>query len=152
MTSPRNHGTSTADNTPTSPGGSDLFHFATLQYQRMVQAQNRAKTISSEDWAHASYSSGRAAHKLYEGHHDTGVRVMGTFLPTTSTKSPFLEILTWLMQRMAVSISISHRTNPGYSGSSATHNNTRTRATRCTASNPPHRSGRIQKMNITHFD
>ncbi|KAL4765013.1 putative UDP-glucose,sterol transferase [Aspergillus foveolatus] len=42
----------------------------------MVQAQNRAKTISSEDWAHASCSSGRAAHKLYEDHHDTGVRVM----------------------------------------------------------------------------
>ncbi|KAL4928929.1 putative UDP-glucose,sterol transferase [Aspergillus undulatus] len=38
--------------------------------------QQRAVTISSEDWTHASYSSGRAAHKL-EGHgHDTGVRVL----------------------------------------------------------------------------
>ncbi|KAL5001734.1 hypothetical protein BDV10DRAFT_149117 [Aspergillus recurvatus] len=42
----------------------------------MVPAQNRAKTISSEDWAHTSYSSGRAAHELCEGPHDTGVRVM----------------------------------------------------------------------------
>ncbi|KAL6231895.1 hypothetical protein BDW75DRAFT_31010 [Aspergillus navahoensis] len=42
----------------------------------MVQAQNRAKAISSEDWAHTSYSSGRVAHKLCEGPHDTGVRML----------------------------------------------------------------------------
>ncbi|KAL4902178.1 hypothetical protein BDW74DRAFT_65044 [Aspergillus multicolor] len=39
----------------------------------MVQAQNRAETISSEDWAHTSYS---AAHSLHDGHHETGVRVL----------------------------------------------------------------------------
>ncbi|KAL4794118.1 hypothetical protein BDV19DRAFT_390630 [Aspergillus venezuelensis] len=39
--------------------------------------QQRAETISSEDWTHASYSSGRAQHKLQEGYgQDTGVRVM----------------------------------------------------------------------------
>ncbi|KAL4786590.1 hypothetical protein BJX76DRAFT_346113 [Aspergillus varians] len=43
----------------------------------MSQAQHKDNTLSSDDWAHTSYSSGRPTQKLHDGHGlDTGVKVM----------------------------------------------------------------------------
>ncbi|KAL4914590.1 hypothetical protein BDW62DRAFT_204479 [Aspergillus aurantiobrunneus] len=43
----------------------------------MVESQHGADAITSEDWAHTNYSSGRPAQKRHDGTgHDTGVRVL----------------------------------------------------------------------------